>query len=228
MFIAMNRFRIAPGREETFETLWRQRESYLDEVPGFKEFHLLRGPTDETQTLYASHSVWESREAFTAWTESEAFKKAHAQARAPQGHVPRSSRVRGVRGRAVGELLARDRRHDRDGRLARLHLVDRAARFAHPAACDLAVEAYRGLAATGLHTALDVGEARAGEVAHRARGRQILVAVKQATTANSARRQDEHHDGREGEWISRVDKTHLRWLKLAPGFSAGQSPGWVS
>jgi heme-degrading monooxygenase HmoA len=85
MFIAMNRFRIAPGREETFEEMWRKRESYLDEVPGFREFHLLRGPGDETATLYASHSVWDSREAFEAWTESESFRKAHAQARTPAG-----------------------------------------------------------------------------------------------------------------------------------------------
>ena len=85
MFIAMNRFQIAPGREESFETLWRERESHLDEVPGFREFHLLRGPSDETATLYASHSVWDSRKAFESWTESESFRKAHAQARAPKG-----------------------------------------------------------------------------------------------------------------------------------------------
>jgi len=85
MFIAMNRFQIAPGREDVFEELWRKRDSYLDEVPGFRTFHLLRGPSDETRTLYASHTVWESREAFEAWTESESFKKAHAQARAPSG-----------------------------------------------------------------------------------------------------------------------------------------------
>jgi len=85
VFIAMNRFRIARGREEVFEDLWRRRESHLDGVPGFREFHLLRGPGDDTATLYASHSVWASRAAFEAWTESENFRKAHAQARAPQG-----------------------------------------------------------------------------------------------------------------------------------------------
>jgi heme-degrading monooxygenase HmoA len=84
-YIAMNRFRIALGREETFEELWRKRESYLGEVPGFREFHLLRGPSDASATLYASHSVWESRQAFERWTESESFRKAHAQARAPEG-----------------------------------------------------------------------------------------------------------------------------------------------
>ena len=84
-YIAMNRFRIALGREESFEELWRKRESYLDEVPGFREFHLLRGPSDGSATLYASHSVWDSRQAFERWTESESFRKAHAQARAPEG-----------------------------------------------------------------------------------------------------------------------------------------------
>ena len=85
MFIAMNRFRIALGHEGDFEELWRNRESYLDSVPGFKEFHLLKGPVDESCALYASHSVWASRKAFEEWTESEAFRRAHGQARAPEG-----------------------------------------------------------------------------------------------------------------------------------------------
>ena len=85
MYIAMNRFQIAPGREEVFEELWRQRDSQLDQVPGFKGFHLLKGPSDETCTLYASHTVWHTRENFVAWTESEAFRAAHANARAPEG-----------------------------------------------------------------------------------------------------------------------------------------------
>jgi heme-degrading monooxygenase HmoA len=80
MFIAMNRFRIIPGREDEFVDIWRQRESYLDSVPGFREFHLLRGPAADDATLFASHSVWESRAAFEAWVHSEAFRKAHAQA----------------------------------------------------------------------------------------------------------------------------------------------------
>ncbi|WP_085314474.1 antibiotic biosynthesis monooxygenase family protein [Derxia lacustris] len=78
MFLAMNRFRIAPGREQEFIDIWKKRESYLDEVPGFKEFHLLQGATTAEFTLFASHSVWESRTAFENWTQSEAFRKAHA------------------------------------------------------------------------------------------------------------------------------------------------------
>ena len=85
MFIAMNRFRVARGRESVFEDLWRQRKSYLDAVSGFRDFRLLRGPSSEDATLYVSHSVWNSREAFEEWTESEAFRKAHSQARSPEG-----------------------------------------------------------------------------------------------------------------------------------------------
>ena len=85
MFIAMNRFRITPGREDVFEDLWRSRDSHLDGVPGFREFHLLRGATAEECTLFASHTIWDSRAAFDDWTESESFKRAHSQARAPSG-----------------------------------------------------------------------------------------------------------------------------------------------
>ncbi len=80
MYVAMNRFRIAKGSEADFEKIWAERETFLDEVPGFKEFHLLRGPEAEDHTLYASHSVWESEDAFIGWTKSEAFRKAHANA----------------------------------------------------------------------------------------------------------------------------------------------------
>lgn len=90
MFIAMNRFRITPGFEAGFEKIWRERDSYLAEVPGFQSFALLRGPAVEVAdgddyVLYASHTVWESRAAFEAWTESDHFRKAHAQASAPKG-----------------------------------------------------------------------------------------------------------------------------------------------
>ena len=90
MFIAMNRFRIAPGFEVGFEKIWRERESYLSEVAGFRSFALLKGPDvsvpeGDDYALYASHSIWDSRDAFEAWTESEHFRKAHAQTSAPKG-----------------------------------------------------------------------------------------------------------------------------------------------
>jgi len=85
MFIAMNRFRIAPGREQEFIDIWKNRDTHLAEVPGFKEFHLLQGPAGEEATLFASHSIWESEQAFVDWTRSEAFRKAHANAGGSKG-----------------------------------------------------------------------------------------------------------------------------------------------
>ena len=73
----MNRFKIILGKENEFEQVWRTRETYLDEVNGFKEFHLLKSESNEEYTLYSSHSIWNSKNDFTSWTKSEAFKKAH-------------------------------------------------------------------------------------------------------------------------------------------------------
>src|SRR5512133_2163403 len=87
MFIAMNQFRVAPARCEDFERGWRERETYLKDVPGFEQFHLLRGPEEEGARLYASHTVWRDEGAFKAWTESEAFRKAHGQARSTAGTI---------------------------------------------------------------------------------------------------------------------------------------------
>ncbi|QJP12751.1 antibiotic biosynthesis monooxygenase [Starkeya sp. ORNL1] len=80
MFLAMNRFKVVRGSEEEFERVWRERDSYLAQVPGFKAFSLLRGPAKDDHTLYASHSIWNSRADFEAWTRSEAFRAAHRSA----------------------------------------------------------------------------------------------------------------------------------------------------
>jgi heme-degrading monooxygenase HmoA len=80
MFIAMNRFQVKKGSEHDFESVWLNRDTYLDEVPGFVEFHLLKGPEREDHVLYSSHTVWRSYEDFEAWTKSEQFRKAHASA----------------------------------------------------------------------------------------------------------------------------------------------------
>ncbi len=80
MFIAMNRFKIALGSEQDFIDIWKNRETFLDTVPGFKSFNLLQGASTEEFTLFASHSEWENQQAFEDWTKSEAFRKAHANA----------------------------------------------------------------------------------------------------------------------------------------------------
>lgn len=76
----MNRFKIVVGCEADFEAIWRARESYLDSVPGFIDFRLLKGTAESTHTLYASHSTWVEKEDFVSWTKSDAFRKAHRDA----------------------------------------------------------------------------------------------------------------------------------------------------
>lgn len=80
MFIAMNRFKIAIGSEAAFEAVWAGRDSHLQTVPGFIEFNLLKAGPREGYALYASHTSWESRQAFEDWTKSEAFRAAHRNA----------------------------------------------------------------------------------------------------------------------------------------------------
>ena len=74
MFIAMNRFQVTPGREEDFEKVWQARDSRLNEMQGFQEFKLLRGPEQEDHTLYSS------KDDFEAWTKSQQFRDAHKNA----------------------------------------------------------------------------------------------------------------------------------------------------
>lgn len=76
MYIAMNNFKVVEGKEEEFERIWKDRESYLGDVSGFLSFALLKA---ETRGEYISHSTWENREAFTGWVNSEAFAKGHRQ-----------------------------------------------------------------------------------------------------------------------------------------------------
>lgn len=80
MYLAMNRFTVPLENAEEFEALWLGRDSHLRDMPGFVEFHMLRGPQNDGKRLYASHTIWQSEEAFRAWTTSEQFRKAHARA----------------------------------------------------------------------------------------------------------------------------------------------------
>ena len=76
-FIAMNRFKVKLKREIEFENIWTNRKTYLKNVPGFIQFHLVKGKTEDTYSLYASHSTWESRQDFENWTKSESFRESH-------------------------------------------------------------------------------------------------------------------------------------------------------
>jgi len=71
MFIAMNRFKIKRGKESNFEKIWNERDTYLENIPDFKQFNLIRGKVEET------FSLWDNKKDFENWTKSKAFRIAH-------------------------------------------------------------------------------------------------------------------------------------------------------
>ncbi len=85
MYLTMNRFRVRAGQEDAFETLWATRDSHLKSVDGFVSFHLMKGEADGDVRLYASHTLWRDKDAFLAWTKSEAFRAAHKGAKTSEG-----------------------------------------------------------------------------------------------------------------------------------------------
>lgn len=80
MFVAMNRFKVVKGHELAFEDVWKGRDTKLGEMKGFVDFHLLRGPEAEDYVLYASHTIWATRNDFEEWTRSQQFRDAHKDA----------------------------------------------------------------------------------------------------------------------------------------------------
>lgn len=84
MITVANRIQVAPEHAEAFERAFRQRAGLVDEAPGFIRNQVLR-PMREGEP-YVVLTLWESYEAFHAWTESASFEKAHAGAeRTPTG-----------------------------------------------------------------------------------------------------------------------------------------------
>ena len=59
MFVAMNRFKIVKGKEKDFENVWKNRDTHLANVPGFKTFNLVKGEKKNDYTLY--FYVWLSQ-----------------------------------------------------------------------------------------------------------------------------------------------------------------------
>ncbi len=77
MYLTINRFKVRPGQEAAFEEIWTARESKLPQMEGFVEFHLFKGESTETHTLYLSHALWRDKAAFDAWAKSQNFRGSH-------------------------------------------------------------------------------------------------------------------------------------------------------
>ncbi len=79
MFVTMNRFTIHPEHWNDFENRFKQRAGLVDNEPGFIRNTVLR-PAENSSDQHIVMTLWESRDAFMAWTKSESFRQAHAKA----------------------------------------------------------------------------------------------------------------------------------------------------
>ncbi len=80
MIVVMNRIPVKREYWDAFEERFRTRAGEVDRFPGFIRNMVLR-PATEENPYYIVMTFWESREAFEAWTQSEAFQRAHRRAR---------------------------------------------------------------------------------------------------------------------------------------------------
>lgn len=85
MITVANRIFVHPEYAEQFEERFKNRARQVDQMPGFLRNMVLKPakPGDP----YVVLTLWESQEAFKAWTESDAFKQGHARS----GTLPREA-----------------------------------------------------------------------------------------------------------------------------------------
>src|SRR5690606_35798120 len=85
VYIVMNRIPVKAEYAEAFEARFRERAGEVDKMPGFIRTLVMR--PDAPGLPYVVWTAWESKEAFEAWTRSEAFQKGHQQS----GTLPREA-----------------------------------------------------------------------------------------------------------------------------------------
>lgn len=74
-FVVQNTFRVKPYKCCEFEQMWKTRESFLQQMPGFITFELLKNK--EKEGNYISQTMWKTRQDFSNWLNSEEFEKSH-------------------------------------------------------------------------------------------------------------------------------------------------------
>lgn len=85
MFVVMNRISVNPEYKEQFEERFANRAGEVDKMKGFVRNQVLR-PENPDQPYIVS-TVWESKEDFENWVNSEAFIKGHARS----GSLPKEA-----------------------------------------------------------------------------------------------------------------------------------------
>ncbi len=78
MYVVMNRLTVAPAQAEQLEQGFSHSAGRMRAVPGCLNFNLLKEEDVGEESIYVALTQWEDEAAFTAWTESESFRRAHA------------------------------------------------------------------------------------------------------------------------------------------------------
>ena len=76
MYVAINRLRVPTEYAEHLERAFSHSSASMSAVPGFRAFKFLK---NEQGGEYLVVTEWDDRAAFEAWTQSEAFARAHAE-----------------------------------------------------------------------------------------------------------------------------------------------------
>ena len=80
MYVVMNRLTVAPEQASHLEQGFAHSAGRMRAVPGCLDFKLLKEEGVTGDTVYVALTQWDDEAAFTAWTESESFRRAHANA----------------------------------------------------------------------------------------------------------------------------------------------------
>ncbi|GAB7389078.1 hypothetical protein BSNK01_29160 [Bacillaceae bacterium] len=78
MYVVMNVLEVPEEGKGKMIELFSKSAENMKKVPGCLEFQFLNSTQENKQIVYTK---WESKEAFEAWTKSEAFRKAHEERR---------------------------------------------------------------------------------------------------------------------------------------------------
>ncbi len=80
MYVVMNRLTVPPEQAEHLEHGFSQSAGRMRAVDGCLAFQLLKEDNVAGNTVYVALTQWKDEAAFTTWTESDAFRRAHANA----------------------------------------------------------------------------------------------------------------------------------------------------
>lgn len=95
MFVMMNHYYVAGGREQEFLTSLETYASFLKKALGFKGFRLFRKLSAKDEDVFVVHMSWDAAKNSKDWLNSEIHTKNDPQNNAPAGLFLKKSFLEG-------------------------------------------------------------------------------------------------------------------------------------